>query len=437
LDGTWLAAAIFAVTYAVIVSERVHKTAAALAGAVAMILAKVEVQTEGSGGGVFGQEAAFRAIDFNVIFLLAGMMIIVNVLAKTGVFQWVAIRSAKLGSGSPIRILVILSLVTAVTSAFLDNVTTVVLIAPVTIFVAGALGVSAVPFLISEALASNVGGAATLIGDPPNILIASQANLDFVSFVVNMGPVILLILAAYLLLARFLFSKQLVTRPELQARLLAMDESEVITDPRLLRISLVILGLTIFGFVIHGVLDYEPATVALFGAAAILVVSRQHPHEILREVEWSTLFFFVGLFIVVGGMEAVGILEDIGKAIADLTAGSTAAATMLILWFSAFASGIVDNIPYTTTMLPVVDEVGRSLDSGKGTPNVLWWSLALGADLGGNLTVIAASANVLVANLAERGGQKIPFWEFFRYGALVTLLSVLVSSLYLWLRYLL
>ncbi len=437
MDGTWLAAAIFAVTYAVIVSERVHKTAAALAGAVAMILAKVEVQTEGAGGGVFGQEAAFRAIDFNVIFLLAGMMIIVNVLAKTGVFQWVAIRSAKLGSGSPIRILLILSLVTAVISAFLDNVTTVVLIAPVTIFVAGALGVSAVPFLISEALASNMGGASTLIGDPPNILIASQAHLDFVSFVVNMGPVILLILAAYLLLARFLFSKQLVTRPELQARLLAMDESEVITDPRLLRICLVILGLTIFGFVIHGVLDYEPATVALFGAAAILVVSRQHPHEILREVEWSTLFFFVGLFIVVGGMEAVGILEDIGKAIADLTAGSTAAATMLILWFSAFASGIVDNIPYTTTMLPVVDEVGRNLDNGKGTPNVLWWSLALGADLGGNLTVIAASANVLVANLAERGGQKIPFWEFFRYGALVTLLSVAVSSLYLWLRYLL
>jgi len=324
-----------------------------------------------------------------------------------------------------------------VASAFLDNVTTVVLIAPVTIFVAGALGVSAVPFLISEALASNVGGAATLVGDPPNILIASQADLDFVSFITNMGPVILLILVAYLFLARYLFSKQLVSRPELQARLLAMDETEVITDPRLLRISLVILGLTIFGFLIHGALDYEPASVALFGAAAILVVSRQNPHEILREVEWSTLFFFVGLFIVVGGMEAAGILEDIGGALADLTDGSTTAATLLILWFSAFASGIVDNIPYTTAMLPIVDEVGRSLGDGEETPNVLWWSLALGAGLGGNLTVIAASANVLVANLAERGGQKIPFWEFFRYGALVTLLSVSVSSVYLWLRYLL
>lgn len=437
MDETWLAVAIFAVTYAVIVSERVHKTAAALAGAVAMILAKIEVEAEGSSGGVFDQEAAFAAIDFNVIFLLAGMMMIVNVLAKTGVFQWIAIRSAKAGGGSPIRILVILSLVTAVGSAFLDNVTMVVLIAPVTIFVAGALGVSAVPFLISEAFASNMGGTATLIGDPPNILIGSAADLDFVSFLVNLGPLIVVVLGAYLLLASRLFAGQLRARPELQARLLAIDEREVITDPGLLRISLAVLGLTIVGFLFHGALDYEPATVALFGAAAILIVGRQDPHEILREVEWATLFFFVGLFIVVGGVESVGILEDIGQGVADLTGGSQTAATFLILWQSAILSSIVNQIPYTATMIPIVRELVESSGGSPGSDDVLWWALASGAGLGANLTIIAAAANVFVANLAEKAGQRIRFWEFFRYGSLVTLLSVSVSSVYLWLRYLL
>ena len=418
-----MAATIFAVTYAVIVSERVHKTAAALAGAVVMILVKVEG---------FDQDAAFAAIDFNVIFLLAGMMMIVAVLARTGVFQWLAIRSAKLARGDPIRILIFLSLVTAVASAFLDNVTTVVLIAPVTIFVAGALGVSAVPFLISEAVASNIGGTATLIGDPPNILIASAADLDFVAFLTNLAPLIAVILAGYCLLAWRLFGRQLRVHPEERAGVLALDEREVISDPALLRLSLAVLALTIVGFLLHGALDYQPATVALMGAAALLILSRQSPHEVLRELEWSTLFFFVGLFIVVGGVEQVGVLEDIGQGIGDL--GSRTAATLLILWASALLSGIVDNIPYTAAMIPVVQEVDREL--GGADNHSLWWALAFGAGLGGNLTVIAASANVLVANLAERGGQRIHFWEFFRYGALVTVLSVGAATIYLWLRYL-
>ncbi|MGB6838141.1 MAG: ArsB/NhaD family transporter [Dehalococcoidia bacterium] len=426
MPDTGVAVGIFAVTYAIIVSERLHKTTAALAGAVLMIAFRV-----------VDQEEAFRAIDFNVIFLLAGMMMMVNVLGKTGVFQWMAIRSVKLAQGRPLRILIILSLVTAIASAFLDNVTTVVLIAPVTVFLAGSLGVSAVPFLISEALASNIGGTATLIGDPPNILIGSAADLDFVSFLVNVAPITLVILGVYLFLASRMFSRQMETSPELQARVLAMDEREVITDPGLLRTSLVILGLTIVGFFLHGALDYEPATVALLGAAALLVVTRQDPHDILRDVEWSTLFFFIGLFIVVAGVDKVGLLEDIGEGLADLTAGNRLATTFLVLWQSAVLSSILNQIPYTASMIPVVRELTASLGGGSGSDNVLWWALVMGAGLGANLTVIAAAANVFVANLGEQAGQRIPFWLFFRHGALVTVVSVTLATLYLWLRYLL
>jgi len=426
LPDTGVAVGIFAVTYAIIVSERLHKTTAALAGAVLMIAFRV-----------VDQEEAFHAIDFNVIFLLAGMMMMVNVLGKTGVFQWIAIRSAKLAQGRPLRILIILSLVTAIASAFLDNVTTVVLIAPVTVFLAGSLGVSAVPFLISEALASNIGGTATLIGDPPNILIGSAADLDFVSFLVNVAPITLVILGVYLFLASRMFSRQMEASPELQARVLAIDEREVLTDPGLLRTSLVILGLTIVGFFLHGALDYEPATVALLGAAALLVVTRQDPHDILRDVEWSTLFFFIGLFIVVAGVDKVGLLEDIGEGLADLTAGNRLATTFLVLWQSAVLSSIINQIPYTASMIPVVRELTASLGGGSGSDNVLWWALVMGAGLGANLTVIAAAANVFVANLGEQAGQRIPFWLFFRHGALVTAVSVTLATLYLWLRYLL
>ncbi len=425
MPDTTVAAIVFVVTYVIIVSERVHKTAVALAGAVVMI-----------GLHVLDQEEAFAAIDFNVIFLLAGMMMIVNILGKTGIFEWVAIRSARMGQGRPLRILIILSLVTAVGSAFLDNVTTVVLIAPVTIFVTGSLGVSAVPFLIAEALASNIGGTATLIGDPPNILIASgPADLNFNDFLLNVAPIIVIILGFWLLCARFLFLRGVTVEEEARARVMAMDEREVLTNPALLRTSLIVLGLTLVGFLLHGALDYEPATIALMGAAALLVITREEPHEILRDVEWSTLFFFIGLFIVVGGVEKVGILEDVGGWASDVTAGSRTAATILLLWMSALFSGIVDNIPYTTAMIPVVAEMDRGLNGDPGNKS-LWWALALGADLGGNLTVIAASANVIVANLGERAGQRIPFWLFFRYGVLATTGSMLLSTLYLWLRYL-
>jgi Na+/H+ antiporter NhaD/arsenite permease-like protein len=428
LSDDVLAALIFGLTYLAIISERVPKTAAALAGAALMIAVKLEG---------YDQRQAFAAIDLNVIFLLAGMMIIVSILAKSGVFPWLAIRCAKLAGGSPVRILVVLSLATAVLSAFLDNVTIIVLIAPVTIFIAGALEVRAVPFLISEALACNIGGTATLIGDPPNILVGSAAGLDFISFVTNLAPVVILILVLYLLLAPRLFSKQLAVHPDVRARIMAMDERGLISDPRLLGLSTVVLGLTFLGFLLHGPLGYEPATVALLGAAVLLVLSRQDPHEVLREVEWSTLLFFVGLFVVVGGLDWVGLLSDVGDKMSDLTGGNTTAAAMAVLWLSGLLSGIVDNIPYTTAMIPVVRELGAGLGGNGGPGDVLWWALALGACLGGNLTIVAASANVLVSHLAERGGQRIRFWEFFCYGSLVTLLSMVVGSVYLWLRYLL
>jgi len=305
----------------------------------------------------------------------------------------------------------------------------------VTVFITSAPAVSAVPFLISEALASNIGGTATLIGDPPNIIVGSAAGLDFVSFLTNLAPIVILILIGYLLLAPRIFGNRLKSAPEVRERIMALDERGLITDPGLLRLSSVVLGLTLIGFVFHGFLGYEPATVALLGAVALLILSRQEPHVILGEIEWTTLLYFVGLFVVVGGLEWVGLLSDVGAWVADLTDGSVQATAMAVLWFSAILSGIVDNIPYTTAMVPVVRELNMSL--GENSPgDALWWALALGACLGGNLTVIAASANVLAAGIAERGGQPIRFWEFFRDGAAVTFASVLVSSIYIWLRYL-
>jgi len=422
-----LAALIFGITYLIIASERVDKTAAALAGAVVMIALHP---------GGFGQSEAFAAIDFNVIFLLAGMMIIVHVLSHSGVFQWMGVHSVRMAGGSATRLLIILALITAVLSAFMDNVTTIVLVAPVTLFVTGSLGLRPAPFLIAEVLASNIGGSATLIGDPPNILIGSAAGLTFVDFLVNVMPVIVLILAIYLLLVPRLFRHHLEASREAWERVAGIERAGLITNPRLLVIAGGVLALTITGFALQQVLGLEPATVALAGAAAVLILGRQDPQAVLREIEWSTLMFFVGLFIVVGGVESVGLLQDIGEGISDLTGSNQTAATLSILGLSALASGVVDNIPYTTAMIPVVREVGVDIGGNGGSGNVLWWSLSLGACLGGNLTLIAASANVLMANLAKRANDEVGFWEFFRYGAFVTVLSVGVAAPYLWLRYL-
>ncbi|HSM38692.1 MAG TPA: ArsB/NhaD family transporter [Candidatus Limnocylindrales bacterium] len=418
-----LAIVIFVATYALIATERLDKTTAALAGGVAMILL-----------GVVTQEQAFAHIDLNVIFLLAAMMVLAGIIRRTGVFGWMAVRAARVAAGDPYRLLVVLSLVTAVASAVLDNVTTVVLVGPVTLFVAAALGLNPMPLIISEIVASNIGGSATLIGDPPNILIGSAADLDFGAFLVHMLPLAAVVLVGYLLAARLIFRRYLHADADRRRELLALDEGRMIEDPRLLRRSMLVLGLTMIGFVLHGPLNYEPATVALAGAVVLMIVAQQDPREVFHEVEWPTLFFFIGLFMVVAGMIEVGVIEALAEAVSTLTGGALAATSILLLWMSAFVSAIIDNIPYAATMTPLVDV----LNSTHGhTGDALWWSLAIGTDYGGNATVIGASANVILIAMADREGHRISFMAYLRYGLPITIGTMLVASAYVWLRYLL
>ncbi len=420
MNETFLAGGIFLLTYAIIVSERIHRTIAALLGGFLMILL-----------GIVTQEKAFHSVDFNVIFLLAGMMIIANILSETGLFQWLAIQAVRLGNRDPFRIMLLLSLITAVASAGLDNVTIVVLIAPVTLYVAGNLGISPIPLLISEVLASNIGGASTLIGDPPNILIGSAARIDFITFVANMAPPVVVMLIFFVPLSYYIFRKDLVTG-EGRPRVSSLDTGELITDPALLRKSLLVIVGVLIGFTLHGQLHLQPATIAMAGATILLLISGKDPHNVLQHIEWTTLFFFIGLFITVEAIVEVGIIKNIAQAALDVTKGNVSLTTMFILWLSAVASGIVDNIPYTATMIPLVKELGQ----GGMNTWPLWWALALGADFGGNFTLVGASANVVVASLAERSGYKITFGLFLKYSFLITLVSILVSTAYLWLRYL-
>ncbi len=420
MNPVWLAGGIFLITYGLIVTERVHRTAAALLGGVAIIIF-----------GVLEQEQAFYSIDWNVIFLLAGMMMIANVLRETGVFQWIAVQSVRLGKGSPYTIMILLVLVTATTSALLDNVTIVILMAPVTLFIAASLGANPLPFLIAEILASNIGGTATLVGDPPNILIGSAAGFDFVTFAANLAPIAILILIAFIGLTWLLFRKDLHVEKSKQSSFEAMDTSELITNRPLLRKSLVVMAGVILGFLIHGALHLEPATIALAGATVLMVWGRMDMDHVLEDIEWTTLFFFIGLFIVVEALVEVGIIEAVAQAALRLTGGNLQMTSMLLLWLSGVASGIVDNIPYTATMIPVVENLGDAMPV-----EPLWWSLALGACLGGNATLVGAAANVVVANLAAKSGHPVSFGHFLRYGAIVTIMSLLLASLYVWLRYL-
>ncbi len=419
MNSIWLAGSIFLLTYALIVSERIHRTISALLGGLAMILF------------VLPQEQAFHAIDWNVIFLLAGMMIIANVIKETGLFQWIALQAVRLGKGDPFRVLVILSVITAVASALLDNVTIVILIAPVTLFVASSLRVNPVPFLIAEILASNIGGMATLIGDPPNILVGSAAGLDFLAFLTNMGPISAIILLVFIGLSRFLFKKELTFHNQDVTTISDIDASGLITDPVLLRKSLIVMAGVFFGFLLHGALHLEPATIALAGATLLMLWSKTNPHDALRDIEWTTLFFFFGLFIMVEALVEVGLIEMVADAVLRLTRGNVALTSMFLIWFSAIASGFVDNVPYTTAMIPIVKSLTQVMPA-----EPLWWSLALGPDLGGNLTLVGAAANLVVASLAEQSGHPISFRLFLRYGVITTVMSLTLASGYVWLRYL-
>jgi Na+/H+ antiporter NhaD/arsenite permease-like protein len=418
-----LAGGIFLAVYALIVTEKIHRTLAALLGASVVIILRLVDQHE-----------AFEFVDFNVIFLLAGMMIIANVMAKTGIFQWIAVEAVRRAQGRPYRLLVLTSIITAVASAFLDNVTTVVLLTPITFFVAQRLGASPVPFLISMVLASNVGGTATLIGDPPNIIIGSQMGKDFNDFLLNLTPAAAVALAVYLVFARWLFRKELAAmttalEPEDIQRL--VDEERRIQDPRLMRISLVVMAFTILGFLLSRALGLEGATIALTGAVVLMIVAREDVHEILKTVEWPTLFFFIGLFIVVGAVVKAGIITDLATGVLGLTGGRTDIAALLVLWMSGIISAIVDNIPYTVTMVPLVQELGRTVNV-----EPLIWALALGANFGGNATIVGASANVVVASMSEARGYPISFVHYLRYGVPATLVTMVIATLDIWLRYL-
>ena len=419
LDSAIAATAIFIITYAVIASERIHKTIGALAGAAVMLIF-----------GLITQEQAFEHVDWNVIFLLFGMMIIAGAMRRSGVFQWLAVQSAKWTRGEPIRLMAVLLILTAVASAMLDNVTTVVLIGPITIFLASRLGISPVPFLIAEVLASNIGGMATLIGDPPNLIVGSAAGFSFIDFLNHMLPVSVVLMVLLLLYARVVFRKSIVARTELRMGLMQMDAAAAIVDPVLARRSVIVLIATILGFVIHGFVHLEPATIAMAGAAVLMIWARLNPHESFEDVEWAGLMFFVGLFIVVGALLETGVISSLADQLAEWTGGDPLVTSIAMVWFAGIASGIVDNIPLAAAMVPIVHELSSVMDV-----QPLWWSLALGADLGGNLTVIGASANVILITLAEREGHKITFRQFLVHGVPVTLVTLVVATLYVWGRY--
>ena len=419
-----LAIAIFIGAYVLIATERIPRTAVALGGAALMLALGISNAEE-----AFFDEAT--GVDWNVVFLLLGMMVIVSVMRVTGVFEFLAIWAAKRAGGRPFRLMVLLVLITAVASALLDNVTTVLLIAPVTVLICQRLGLAVVPYLIAEVFASNIGGTSTLVGDPPNIIIASRGDLSFNAFLINLAPIVIVLLAVLVLLCRWLFASAFVSHPEKVVELMSLSERDAIRDRTLLVKSLGVLTIVLVGFVLHPVLGYEPSVVALLGAGLLVTISRITTDDALQDVEWGTLAFFMGLFVMVGGLVATGVLGGLSERAASLAGADLFGFSTLLLWGSAVLSGIVDNIPYTASMAPVVaDVVGSDPDR-----EVLWWALALGADLGGNATAIGASANVLVLGIAARNGYPIGFWQFTRYGLLVTFATIAVAWAYVWLRY--
>ena len=421
-----VAVLIFVAAYVLLATEWVHRTKVALGGAGLMLLLHI-----GDADSAFFDD--HTGIDWNVVFLLFGMMVIVSVLRATGAFEYVAIWTAKRARGRPYRLMVMLCVLTALASALLDNVTTVLLIAPVTFLVCDRLGLRPVPYLLAEVMASNIGGAATLVGDPPNIIIASRAGLSFNDFLVHMAPIVALLLVAFCLLCWVLFRSHFTYDERRAASVLTLNEREAITDPVLLAKALAVLGVVVAAFVLHPVLHYEPSVVALLGAGLLVAITQVTTQQALDEVEWPTLVFFAGLFVMVGGLVETGVIDALSRTVAEATEGRLALATFSLLGGSAVLSGVIDNIPYVATMSPIVDGL---VQAQPGDASVLWWALALGADLGGNATAIGASANVVVLGLAERAGHPIGFWQFTRYGLVVTAVTVSLCVPYLWLRYL-
>ena len=432
IDPIWFAGTLFLLTYALILTERLNRAVIALSAACLMIL-----------GGLLTQQAAFEGVDFNTLGLLTGMMVIVGITKNSGVFQYLAIWAAKRVNAEPWGILVMLVLVTAVLSALLDNVTTVLLIVPVTLLITDALKLNAYPYLFAEIFASNIGGTATLIGDPPNIMIGSAVGLSFNDFLFNLAPIALVILVAMLIPFYLIWGRGLTATQERRQKVMNYRERDAISDTRLLRQSLFVLALVLAGFILGHDVGLQPATVAMSGAALLLILDNlprsadkqsSAVHKAFCEVEWVTIFFFIGLFIVVYGLESTGLLEMLAREVVELTGGDRAVTAIAIMWVSAVASAIVDNIPFVATMIPLIESMEASF-GGADQLMPIWWALALGSCLGGNGSLVGASANLIVAGFAERSGQAIRFLPFMLMAFPLMLLSILVSSVYLLLRY--
>ena len=424
-----IAIGIFVVMYAAMLTEKVHKTVAVLTGGCAMVVFHV-----------VSEETAFGAIDLSVIFLLTGMMIIVHFLAQSGFFGYVAVRIAQLAKGRPLPLIVLLCVVTAGLSALIDNVTTVLLIAPVTMLIAEQLEVSAIPYLMAEVLAANIGGMATLIGQPPNILIGSAANFSYLSFLSNTAPVAVVCIAVLLVFALFSLRNQTHVSNDVRARVMEMKANRAITDPKMLKQTGLVLALVLGGLLVHDIAGLHPATIALGGASLMLLLTKADPEKVFHAVEWPTLFFFIGLFMVVAGLVETGVIASLARGLITLTGGSLTATSLAVLWFAALASAILGNVPVVAMMIPVMQAMDASFSSmGVHAPDVvhaaLWWPLALGACLGGNGTLFGAAANIIVIDIAEHNQRHVTFRQFLAYGLPVTLTTLALASIYVVIRY--
>ena len=424
--STIVAIVIFVAAYALIISEKIHRTIIGICGAMLMILL-----------GIINQETAIHHIDFNTLGLLMGMMVIVNITSETGLFNYLAIWAAKKVKAKPISLLVALSLLTAVCSALLDNVTTVLLTVPITFSITKQLNVDVKPFLIAQILASNIGGTATLIGDPPNIMIGSAVGLQFMDFITNLSAICILIFIVTIALLIVIYGKKLHTTDELREKVMQLDEKSQIVEPRLLKKCLFALAVTISLFVLHGQLHLDTATAAMTGAGLLLLISFPQKEamiaKVLSKVEWLAIFFFAGLFILVGALVETGVIKMLAEEAIKITNGDLTATSMLILWMSAYASAFIDNIPFVATLIPLIQDMGQM---GMTNLDPVWWSLSLGACLGGNGTLIGASANVVVASMAAQRGKPISFISFMKIALPMMTLSIAISSVYIWLRYL-
>lgn len=426
-----VSASLLILAYIFIALEKIPKVTIALLGGALTIVLGLVSQTKALGDGI-NPHYFINFIDFNVIFLLVSMMVIVSITTRSGVFNWIANELLKFTKGHPVKVLCALGLFTAATSAFLDNVTTVILIMPITFAIAKKLDIDPIPFLLTEIFSSNIGGTATLIGDPPNIIIGSAGGLSFIDFIKELTPVILVIMCVVLAVLAFIFRKKLHASQDKMDEVAKIDNSHTITDKALMIRSTLILALVILGFMLHDVTHIETCVVAMLGASILLIFEK--PNEILQDVEWNTIFFFIGLFIIIGGLEASGGIKLMAEWILKVTQGSQAATSMIILWASGVISGIIDNIPYTATMAPMLVEIEKTMGATYAYP--LWWALSLGACLGGNMTIIGAAANVIVSENAAKSGHPISFMRFLKYGVGIVAISLTISTVYIYFRFL-